>query len=315
MDRTLVVVPHYGPDALLAGLLRSVGVAAGQTLGPGASTLERGPTTFFIVNNNVENRGFTAACNHGLRHAVSGGFPFVWLLNNDTEFESPAQFESALEGLQALARSRDWGIVGQQVRDAGDRDRIVFGGALDCFPAGRHRSGLFSRGDWAEPSEEKWLSFCSVLLRRDVIDAVGPLDEELVTYYSDSDYSLRARARGFRLGYAGCGSVVFHKLGQSSAPGLEQARVIRADYLKFWSKWIAGERHASYLKLMETSWYEPKLLMQNICLDAELRAWLRGLPGDVRLGLGSILDHFQHRNPPSRFSTLCNVTRELLRSS
>lgn len=315
--KTLVVIPHFGPDQLVCDLLASAGfhLPAGRL--PGEQSLIELPSySFLIINNNGRNRGFTAACNIGLQHLTeSPAYDSAWLLNNDTEFESRTQFEQSLAAMRALGAARCWGIVSQQIRRFDNRDAIIFGGSLECFPAGRHRSGSVSKGDWEHASEERWLSFCSVLILRSVVEKIGLMDQQLVNYFSDSDYSLRARAAGIGIGYAGRQSFVYHKVGQSSNPGAEQTKVLRGDCLSFWQKWLSGDLHAAYLALMGSQ--DPAAVPAgSLRAEAdsfpELSRWLATLDHTQELGLGDIVQHFAHLKSATPFSVLCNITAELL---
>ena len=316
MNRTLVVIPHYGPDRLIHELFQSAGFSFPADAFQGDLSLVEQPAySFLIVNNNNQNLGFTVACNAGLARLKTSEFRYAWLLNNDTAFESRDQFEHGLEVMQSLSESRGWAIVAQQVRDFSTGDAIIFGGSLECYPAGRHKSGRVSRGDWQVPSEERWLSFCSVLVRRDLVERVGPMDESMVNYYSDSDYSLTARQAGFKLGYAGKDSFVFHKTGQSSNPGEAQKPVLRQDHMAFWNKWIGGDLHSIYLALMTDPsdgrhWRADELGRQADAYP-ELKMWLKSFPAGQEIRFRDILDHFQYRKPPTPFSTLCNIAAEL----
>jgi glycosyltransferase involved in cell wall biosynthesis len=329
VPETLIVIPHYGSDQLIHDLFLSIGFSLPADSFRGHLTrLDQPSYSFLVVNNNHANAGFTAACNQGLKSArePGWGFDFVWLLNNDTLFERREQFEHSLRVLLSLAKTRDWGIVSQQVRHAGRPDHIVFGGARECFPAGRHKSGLVSRGDWAVPSEERWLSFCSVLVQAELIARIGPMDEAFVNYFSDSDYSLEARLAGVKIGYAGKESFVFHRVGQSANPSQAQKRVLDSDYIAFWKKWIGGPRHAEYLHLMgggqaaagdacPPGYYRAEDLAALSGDYPELRPWLETLPGDQLVEFKDILHHFQHAAPPTSFCALCNIILGLMEAT
>ncbi len=326
MPGTLIVIPHYGSDQLIHDLFKSVGSLLPENSFNAPLTLLQQPEySFLIVNNNVTRAGFTEGCNKGLALLTdqAGGYDYAWLLNNDTLFEGRDQFERSLRVMQSLAVARDWAIVAQQVRYFEQPDHIVFGGAWECFPAGRHKSGMYSRGDWASPSEEGWLSFCSVLVRADLVRRIGPMDEAFTNYFSDSDYSLAARRAGFRIGYAGRESYVLHRVGQSANPGDNQKRVMHADYMAFWKKWISGPGHADYLRLMShrtTRFGNIELSQMYAACDLaaaasaypELKSWLGTLPERQLLCFRDILDHYQHLQPVTEFSVLCSITRQLL---
>ena len=43
-----------------------------------------------------------------------------------------------------------------------------------------------------------WVAFTSMIIRREVIEAIGPLDEGLYTYFDDIDYCLNAKRAGWQ---------------------------------------------------------------------------------------------------------------------
>jgi hypothetical protein len=319
VNRAIITIPHYGPDQLLIDLFQSAGFTLPVSAFQGeVSLIELPEYSFLIVNNNRQNRGFTAACNIGLNWLKTAPpeYRYAWLLNNDTGFESRAQFEHALEAMQTISESRNWGIVSQQVRHFLNRDFIVFGGAFECYPAGRHKFGSAQRGDCAIPSEEKWVSFCSVLIRRDVVETIGPMDESMMTYYSDSDYCLVARKAGFGVGYAGKDSYVFHKVGESANPSDAQMRILKGDRQTFWKKWMAGDRHAAYFDLMPApddahSWRAADLRTKSGPFP-ELRSWLSSLRSEQLISLPDILQHFEYKLPLTEFVILCRLADRLI---
>ena len=319
LESTLIVIPHYGPDPLVYGLFASMGfrLPAGGISGQ-VTLIEQPRYSFLIINNNSQNRGFTAACNVGLKRLLElpPALRYAWLLQNDTEFESRAQFEHALEVLQRCARERDWAITAQQVRRSDLKDEIIFGGALDCFPEPRHKSGLCSRAEWKIPSEERWLSFRSALVRRDLPERIGLMDSGLATYYADSDYCLLARESGFTVGYTGAESFIFHQGDLAAAPDPERQKTRYQDNLSFWRKWIGGPRHTVYLRLMAGSVPDAAFSVGTILERAraypELHSWLATLAADQQISIRDITEHFLHQRPPSSFTVLCNLTREMI---
>ena len=54
----------------------------------------------------------------------------------------------------------------------------------------------------------EWISFACVLIRRDVIAAIGPMDEGFFMYFEDVDYARRARDAGWQIAYAPTARVV-----------------------------------------------------------------------------------------------------------
>ncbi|HEX4352529.1 MAG TPA: glycosyltransferase family 2 protein [Polyangiales bacterium] len=70
-----------------------------------------------------------------------------------------------------------------------------------------------------EPIEPDWISFACAIIRHDVIDKIGLLDEGYFMFFEDSDYCRAARAAGFRIRYFPKARVV-HLLG-GTAPDVK----------------------------------------------------------------------------------------------
>ena len=59
-----------------------------------------------------------------------------------------------------------------------------------------------------------WISFACVLIRRQVIEQIGYLDEDFFMYYEDADYCLRAASKGWKIVHEPASRVV-HLHGKS----------------------------------------------------------------------------------------------------
>jgi GT2 family glycosyltransferase len=75
-----------------------------------------------------------------------------------------------------------------------------------------------------EPVKPTWVSFACVLIRRDVFDAIGLLDEGFFMYYDDLDFCLRARRAGFQILYWPQSRVVHMRGGSSPVKQLTAER-------------------------------------------------------------------------------------------
>jgi hypothetical protein len=173
------------------------------------------PEAELIVND--ANLLFAEGNNVGLRRAMERGGSRFLLLNNDTEVEPT--FAAAM--LAALEREPTAGIVGPKILYDGDERRIWYGGAgfypMMWIP--RHRNIRRIDGTFPERGGETgWVSGCALLVRREVIDAIGLLDPLYTIYCEDVDFCLRARRAGWRCLYEPT-AVVRHKVSSSSGGG------------------------------------------------------------------------------------------------
>lgn len=184
----------------------------------------------------AENRGYAAGNNRGLRafgfDEAGGTAPgqeqprYVLLLNPDTELPP-----SALADMLAfMAEHPQAGIAGPRlVREDGGLDRacrrsfptpqVAFyqlSGLSRLFP----RSRRFGRYNVTYLSPDVTAEIDSVvgafmLMRAEVLNQVGLLDERYFMYAEDLDLAYRAKAEGWQVWY-NAGVTVLHYKGQSS---------------------------------------------------------------------------------------------------
>jgi GT2 family glycosyltransferase len=168
------------------------------------------------------NLGFAGGVNVGLRAARA---PLILLLNPDT-LASP----EAVASLVAYARAHPAaGIVGPKVlnRDGSLQASIFRAPSLpnlllsatflyQLFP----RSPFFNRERYggrnpAETGPVEAVSGCCFLVRREVIEKIGLLDDGFFMYAEETDFCLRARRAGYEVHYSAAGPIV-HFGGESS---------------------------------------------------------------------------------------------------
>ena len=198
-DRQPLKVVSYDKAQAEAG-----GTATGE-----AAMLDAPPHRALTLVRSVENRGFAGGCNIGIRFALKCGAEYVWLLNNDTIVHP-----NALSEMVALASSNNMGLVGSVLSYLHDQKSIqAFGGGSINWWLGTSR---YSK----EPGKEKldFLTGASLLIKRQVVESVGLLDDSYFFYWEDIDYSRRALEAGWRIGVAG-GSRVLHKEGGTVSGG------------------------------------------------------------------------------------------------
>lgn len=161
------------------------------------------------------NLGFAGGNNVGIRHALENGADFVWLLNNDTTVEPDAL--SAL--VRATLMDENVGMVGSKIVYHGEPSTLWYAGAVldPQKPYRPHHIGLNEKdqGQYDQTCETGYVTGCSLLAHREMIEAVGLLDDDLFLYFEDVDWSARAKAAGWKLTYCP-ESVVYHKVSVSS---------------------------------------------------------------------------------------------------
>ena len=184
--------------------------------GSSEAVQERFPQVRLI--QNAENSGFAAATNRGI---LESDGTFILLLNPDTEIQAGA-LQTLLDVLESHP---EYGMVGPRLLNPD--------GSLQesCYPA-----PTLSREVWrlfhldrlvphAIYPMSKWspnqirsvdvLKGACVLLRREVIEQVGLLDESFFMYSEEVDLCLRVRRAGWQLAWVPQACVI-HYEGQST---------------------------------------------------------------------------------------------------
>ncbi len=190
----------------------------------GALLADRGWTSWASIVPLETNGGFAYGNNAAIRPALATDDPprFVLLLNPDTIVRPGA----IAELVRFMHEHPHVGIAGSRLEDPdGTPQRSAF-----RFPClwGEVEEGvrfgpltrLLSRYATAPPPPTAacatdWVAGASMIIRREVLDAIGLLDEAYFMYYEEVDFCRRAARAGWPCWYVPDSRVV-HLVGQAS---------------------------------------------------------------------------------------------------
>lgn len=153
----------------------------------------------------TENKGFSAAVNVGIRESI---YPYVYLLNNDTEVEN----DFLSEPMQYLERNPlAFSVSSKMVQfyhreyidDAGDNLNLI------GWPYKRGDGKLLTDPRYTSVTEVFSACAGAALYKKAVFAEIGLFDEGLFAYREDFDIAYRARLRGYSNVYMPQ-STVFH---------------------------------------------------------------------------------------------------------
>ena len=234
----------------------------------------------------AENRRFAGGNNAGVARALEQGADAVMLLNNDVVAD-PGLLEKLLA---ALAEDPRAGAVTPLIYFAPPTDRIWYAGGR-CRPALAHSShrGIRTRdrGQYRSLEETGYLTGCCLLATAEAWRRVGLLDERYFIYAEDADWSLRARAAGFRLLFVPTARL-WHRVSASSGGALNPWKVyqrLRAN-VTLWSRHTRGLARLTWL---------PALLAQQAAYA--LLLLLRGHAAAAAAVPRALLDAASGRDP------------------
>ncbi|HEX9013086.1 MAG TPA: glycosyltransferase family 2 protein [Anaerolineaceae bacterium] len=143
----------------------------------------------------TRNLGYAGNNNAGIRAALEAGADWVFVLNEDTVLDP----DCTSRLVETAVLSEKTGILGPLVYHGSEPGTIQSaGGALDGHwqpvHIGQNEADI---RQFTSPREVDWISGCAILVRREVIDQVGALDERFFYYWEETDWCLRARQAGW----------------------------------------------------------------------------------------------------------------------
>ncbi|MGD9347094.1 MAG: glycosyltransferase family 2 protein [Candidatus Aminicenantes bacterium] len=176
---------------------------------------EHVPGVRLIVN--AENVGFARANNQGIKESRG---KYILFLNTDTVLE-PQAVAFLLEKLRS---SKKIGAAGPALLHGERGYQVSFGKKVSFFREVFQKLILnpFHRFRLKRGAKERrvgWLSAACLLTRKDVLEEVGPFDENFFLYFEDIDLCVRIRERGYELLYIPQARV--YHLGGASTEGLK----------------------------------------------------------------------------------------------
>ncbi len=225
--KLLVVIVSYRVTDLTIDCLRSLAEEIGRVPGARVAVCENGTggdaeerirraidengwNEWAELRSIHPNRGFTGGNNAVIRPALESADPpeYVHLLNADT-IVLPGALEALVTFLDAHPRA---GIAGSRLEGPDgtvESTPFRFPGIVSELNGGL-RIGVVERllAPWGmrlpKPGgafRGDWVSGASLIVRREVLEQVGLLDEGLYTYFDDPDLCLRAARAGWETWY------------------------------------------------------------------------------------------------------------------
>lgn len=175
--------------------------------------------TFLNENADVltsdKNIGFSGGNNIGIRYAAEKyDSDYYLLLNNDTVVSKDA-FKELVKGTIVFEKV---GIVTGLINYYSKPDTAWYAGGVFNFNTGiadHPIGGMLLENGVDGCYKTTFISGCLMLIKKEVIENVGLLDEEYFLYAEDTDYCCRVMNAGYAMVYAP-NAVIYHKVSAST---------------------------------------------------------------------------------------------------
>ena len=161
------------------------------------------------------NEGVAAGMNVGVAHALEGDCDYLLILNNDIEV-APSMVSELVEVAES---NNSVGCVGPKAYYYWDRERLwSTGGILRYRESVTVERGMGEEdsGQYDKVQEVDYVNGCAMLVRRQVMERVGPFDPLYFVGIEDADWCMRMKRLGYRCAYtphAVLWHMVSHTLG------------------------------------------------------------------------------------------------------
>jgi hypothetical protein len=158
-----------------------------------STTVMRQTYPSITLLESKRNLGFTGGNNLGIVKALEMGTDYVWLLNNDTVVDRDALRKM----VQTIGNSPDVGIASPVIYFHDPPGQVQFCGSYIDWE--RKRIVKLKVGE-PYPSNGVNVSLwgTALLIRRDVVERVGFLNDKYFAYHEDEDYCMRVARAGIR---------------------------------------------------------------------------------------------------------------------
>lgn len=242
MPSILVVIVHYKTPALIIDCLRSLeaevrghGNASvvvvdnqsqdGSVARIAAAIRSESWSQWVRLIESPVNGGFAYGNNHVVGPALATANPpdYFWLLNPDTKIYS-GSMTSLVDFLAAHPKA---GLAGSAIEEQPGvlwpyafrfpslLSELDDGLKLGIVSRLLSRWSILSLMDQQRESPVDWVAGASLMVKRQVFEQIGLMDENYFLYYEETDYCLQAKRAGWECWYVPK-SRVFHVVGAST---------------------------------------------------------------------------------------------------
>lgn len=238
LDIHIVIVDNNSDDSYLRSL---------RPLDPSTSGKSDFPSLGMTVRmiKNKKNLGFAGGCNVGIKYALENNADSVLLLNQDTVIESDFLLPLINNSAHLIApvikfkRGNNW------IYD--------LGGIVNWWIGRARHLEIVERPPLAEMQgvalKIDYISGCCILVKREVFEKIGLLDERFFLYFEDVDFCLRAKRAGFKIAVESK-SIIIHELIEGKQKSIfHKWHLLESNFL-FINKYLGRKRILGYLYLL-----------------------------------------------------------------
>ena len=176
------------------------------------SILKRSNDSRIVVIKNKSNYGVAKANNKGILKAIDEGCDQILIINNDVEFES-----TLIDTLIKTQKQYQCSLVSPKMMYFNSPNSIWYAGSWfiknkGYLPLHRGMKDI-DKGQYDETIEVEYAPTCCLLVKREVFDDIGIMNEKYFVYFDDTDFSYRIWKDGRHKMFYYPNVEFYHKVG------------------------------------------------------------------------------------------------------
>jgi len=182
------------------------------------------------IIKNATNLGVAKANNQGIEKAISDGCDQVLIINNDVEFES-----TLIKKLIQLQKDKICSLVAPKMMYYDNPNHIWYAGSWfikkkGYLPLHRGMKEL-DEGQYDKIIRVEYAPTCCLLVKKEVFQDIGMMDEKYFVYFDDTDFSYRVWKDGRHKMFYYPNVKFYHKVGSlTKSFNKEEKKIFRGDF-------------------------------------------------------------------------------------
>ena len=161
---------------------------------------------------NQSNIGVAAANNIGIKKALEDKCSHILILNNDIEFSN-----TLLKAMLVSIKKENCSMMTPKIMYHSDKDIIWYAGGGFKKSNGYlpYHTGFNEniKNNNYQSLYVDYASTCCLLIKKDVFETIGYMDEKYFVYFDDTDFLFRVKKEGVHKIYYDSQITLFHKVG------------------------------------------------------------------------------------------------------
>lgn len=182
------------------------------------------------IINNSSNFGVAKANNQGIKRAITDDCDQVLIINNDVEFET-----TLIEKLIQVQTEKSCSLVTPRMMYFDNPNYIWYAGSWfikkkGYLPLHRGMKEL-DQGQYDKIVEVEYAPTCCLLVKKEVFQDIGLMDEKYFVYFDDTDFSYRVwKDKRYKMFYSP-NVKFYHKVGSlTKSFNKVEEKIFRGDF-------------------------------------------------------------------------------------